>query len=224
MEIVVLWLLFSLVVGVAAGSRGRSGVGWFALSLIITPLFGLILVLVLPNKRAKAPEAAVAAAVAADAVSEATHRRCPDCAEWVLRAARKCKHCGSALRPTAETGHFCVDDEQTDLIAVPLEGTGNYRSSLIELAANASDGASPLRAALRLMEGPHKPVVRAEVNGTPIGFLPGAIARDYPRNVRRHFGVLAAEIPSITVPLSIDLVGNCTATVRLPAALAAHSA
>ena len=28
-----------------------------------------------------------------------THVRCPDCRELVLRDARKCKHCGSALVP-----------------------------------------------------------------------------------------------------------------------------
>ena len=28
-----------------------------------------------------------------------THVRCPDCREFVLRDARKCKHCGSALVP-----------------------------------------------------------------------------------------------------------------------------
>ena len=31
--------------------------------------------------------------------SPATHVRCPDCRELVLRDARKCKHCGCALIP-----------------------------------------------------------------------------------------------------------------------------
>jgi hypothetical protein len=51
MAIVVFWLLLALVVAVAAGSRGRSGAGWFFLSVILSPLIGLILVLVLPNLR-----------------------------------------------------------------------------------------------------------------------------------------------------------------------------
>ncbi len=33
------------------------------------------------------------------ASAERTHVRCPDCRELVLREARKCKHCGSALVP-----------------------------------------------------------------------------------------------------------------------------
>jgi hypothetical protein len=51
MNIFVFWLLLALVVGIAAGSRGRSGFGWFILAVILSPLIGLILVLVLPNLR-----------------------------------------------------------------------------------------------------------------------------------------------------------------------------
>jgi TM2 domain-containing membrane protein YozV len=32
-----------------------------------------------------------------------THVKCPDCRELVLRDARKCKHCGSALQPLPPT-------------------------------------------------------------------------------------------------------------------------
>jgi hypothetical protein len=32
-------------------------------------------------------------------VSPLTHVRCPDCREFVLAEARKCKHCGTALIP-----------------------------------------------------------------------------------------------------------------------------
>jgi hypothetical protein len=49
--IVVFWLFLALVVAVAAGTRGRTGLGWFILSVILSPLIGLILVLVLPDRR-----------------------------------------------------------------------------------------------------------------------------------------------------------------------------
>ena len=46
MEIVViLWLLFSAGVGYFASERGRSGVGWALLSILTSPLLGLIIVL-----------------------------------------------------------------------------------------------------------------------------------------------------------------------------------
>ncbi len=35
----------------------------------------------------------------ADAPTDRTHRRCPACAEPVLREATKCKHCGEPLTP-----------------------------------------------------------------------------------------------------------------------------
>ena len=49
MIFVVGWLLFSGIVGVAAKARGRSGISWFLISIIISPLLALILVLVLPS-------------------------------------------------------------------------------------------------------------------------------------------------------------------------------
>jgi uncharacterized membrane protein YhdT len=51
MEFLIAWLIFAFVVAIAAGARGRSGIGWFLLSAVLSPLVGLILVLVLPNLR-----------------------------------------------------------------------------------------------------------------------------------------------------------------------------
>lgn len=49
MEVFIIWLVFAFIVGIAASSRGRSGAGWFALSVIISPLIGILFVLALPN-------------------------------------------------------------------------------------------------------------------------------------------------------------------------------
>jgi hypothetical protein len=49
MIFVVVWLLFSGLIAVAAMARGRTGIGWFLIPLIISPLFALILVLALPS-------------------------------------------------------------------------------------------------------------------------------------------------------------------------------
>lgn len=93
MEFVFFWLVFSIVVGVAANSRGRSGVGWFLFSLILSPLLGLILVLVLPRQSAETQDADE------EVAPKFADVRCPDCRELVRADARKCKHCGSALVP-----------------------------------------------------------------------------------------------------------------------------
>jgi hypothetical protein len=48
--VVAIILMFPILVGVAASNRGRSGFGWFCLSLLITPLFSFILLLALPKQ------------------------------------------------------------------------------------------------------------------------------------------------------------------------------
>lgn len=88
MEIFLFWLLFSIVVGAVASSRGRSGFGWFLLAMLISPLLAIIFVALAPSR-----------AKPAGAPTPATHVKCPDCAELVLREAKVCKHCGCRLVP-----------------------------------------------------------------------------------------------------------------------------
>jgi hypothetical protein len=49
--IVLCWFVLAIVVGVAAGGRGRSEVGWFALALILSPLIAGLLLPTLPDLR-----------------------------------------------------------------------------------------------------------------------------------------------------------------------------
>lgn len=49
MEIFILWLVFAGLVGALASSRGRSGFGFFLLSALLSPLVGLVIVLVIRN-------------------------------------------------------------------------------------------------------------------------------------------------------------------------------
>lgn len=90
---VLFWVLFSVAVGVFASNRGRSGFGWFLLSLFISPVLSLLFVAVMKN---------LATEGVAHAPSLQTHVKCPACAEFVLPDAKVCKHCGAALTP--ETG------------------------------------------------------------------------------------------------------------------------
>ena len=87
MEIFFFWLLFAVAVGVLAANRGRSGIGWFALSVAISPLLGAIFCVASKNLSAIAP------------ANQQTHVKCPRCAELVLPEARVCKHCSGALTP-----------------------------------------------------------------------------------------------------------------------------
>ena len=49
MELVIVWLLLAGGIGFLADSRGRSGFGFFLLSALLSPLLGLIVVLVVSN-------------------------------------------------------------------------------------------------------------------------------------------------------------------------------
>ena len=54
----VLWVFLSGVLAHVAGTRGRSRIGWFFLSLLVlSPLIGLIILLALPNLRRERIEA-----------------------------------------------------------------------------------------------------------------------------------------------------------------------
>jgi hypothetical protein len=59
MEIIVVWVGFSLLAGHVAGRKNRSAGLWFLLSLLLSPLLGLIAVLILSDLTPVAPPARV---------------------------------------------------------------------------------------------------------------------------------------------------------------------
>lgn len=92
MEIFITWFILSILVGLFAGSRGRGSGNWFVVSMLLSPLIGLIFVAVLPNLKELA-----------DKPNPDSHVKCPDCAELVLKEAKVCKHCGCRLIPQNTT-------------------------------------------------------------------------------------------------------------------------
>lgn len=92
MDVLVVWLVLALAVGVWAARWGRSGTGWTLLSVVLSPLLAGIALLVVGRR--------LADAALAEPVSAQTHHGCPECRELIRRDARKCKHCGSAVQPT----------------------------------------------------------------------------------------------------------------------------
>ncbi len=48
---IVIWFVLALIIGVAAARRGRSGLGWVFLSLMLSPLFAAIVLALLPDRR-----------------------------------------------------------------------------------------------------------------------------------------------------------------------------
>lgn len=88
MEFVIFWVVFSVAVWALASRRGRSGLGWFLLSLLISPLLAIVLLLILRDLKDQEGRP-----------NPNTHVKCPDCREFVLREAKVCKHCGCKLIP-----------------------------------------------------------------------------------------------------------------------------
>jgi hypothetical protein len=92
MDILVVWIIVSILVGVAASHRGRDGVGWFGVSVLVSPLVAPLLLLVLPNlndHRRKVTELR-------------SSRICPHCAERINLDASICRWCRQNVPPATD--------------------------------------------------------------------------------------------------------------------------
>ncbi len=69
---VLMWVVFSLAIILLARRLERSGIIWFFISLIISPLVSGIILLILGQNG----------------------KKCPKCAEKVKKDAHVCRHCG----------------------------------------------------------------------------------------------------------------------------------
>lgn len=85
MEYLLGWVVFSILAGVVASSKGRSGVGFFFLSIFLSPLVGLLAAAFMPSLKPQA------------GVDVRERVECFKCAELVLPQAAVCKHCGADL-------------------------------------------------------------------------------------------------------------------------------
>ena len=82
MAIFIFWLFLSIIVGVYASQKGRSGIGYFFLSALLSPVIGFIIVLVIGPPKT-------------------TLKTCPKCAETVKREASVCRYCHYEFPPEA---------------------------------------------------------------------------------------------------------------------------
>lgn len=93
MELVILWLGLSILAGVVASNKGRSGFGFFVLALLLSPLVGFIAALVASPKA----ETRKVIGPSGEVMSVPNTSQCPFCAEDIKREAIVCKHCGRDL-------------------------------------------------------------------------------------------------------------------------------
>jgi hypothetical protein len=109
MTYVLFWIVLSIAVAVIAVSKNRSGFGWFLISFLLSPLIAIICVACMPAISKEQPKQKLNSSTVQE--NEILYRDCPECAEEIKCAARKCKHCGSEVVPLEITGTVVTKDE-----------------------------------------------------------------------------------------------------------------
>lgn len=110
---ILFWLILCFVTAIIASSKNRSAILWFFISFIVSPLIGIICVACMPAIAKNEAQAHPNENVQED---KSLYRDCPECAEEIKCAARKCKHCGSEVVPqeVPQAEHTAILDENAD--------------------------------------------------------------------------------------------------------------
>jgi len=101
LEYIYLWALIyigvSVVWGIAARRKGRSFLAFFILSIFVTPIIGMIVVILMP-----ATEEAKMSVSAGSGAGSVGPVPCPYCKEQIRPDAVVCKHCGRDVEPAVD--------------------------------------------------------------------------------------------------------------------------
>jgi hypothetical protein len=126
MDVFILWFAFSIMAGVVAGNKGRSGIGFFFLSALLSPLIGLVAAWI-------AKPSATIEMEKAQYGQSSEFKRCPVCAETVRIAAIKCRYCGAEFEQKATPAPA----------KAPEPAPVDRELTLEEILAKESDAAKP---------------------------------------------------------------------------------
>ena len=128
--IFILWFFLSIIAGVIANNKGRSGFGFFSLSVILSPLIGIIAALLAKENINHVEKIKILSG---------EHKKCPYCAELIKKEAKVCRYCNRELVKT--TGSVGKYDSYDDNGYTPLMNAVDTKNSklveeLIQKGAN----------------------------------------------------------------------------------------
>jgi len=92
------WVVSCIVPAIIASNKGRSVFGWIALSMVISPLLGGIIIACLTP---------IGAAIEQRALASGRMRKCPRCAELVKFEAQICRYCQQTFTRTGLVAALC---------------------------------------------------------------------------------------------------------------------
>ena len=130
MEIIVLWLFLSLIAGYIAANKGRSGAGFFLLSLFLSPLIGIIVALVISSN------------------DNRQQHKCPFCAESVKSEAIVCPHCGADISASSRLSKGDLKTSDDEINQLNKQGStqlmmASSKGNIDEIIELLNQGADP---------------------------------------------------------------------------------